>query len=368
VGGQGVEQPPLTRTGDPRPPSPGRTPRRRRAQGDRVVSGRARAIRGLRLVPYRGSRLPQVLGVWNAALGKRFPLSPELFVQNGVRDPHVRPDACWLATVPGRAGAIGVCLAKVVREPLGADGWLPQRGWVSLLAVHPDYQRRGVGSALLACAEQYLRAQRRTVVALGGDPNHFLPGVPADRGALAFFRAAGYIFDAEAFDLRRGVSRRATPATDPTAPVVRGVTIRALQPADAPRLLTFLDRVFPGRWRYTVGRILQQGGSIGDIMGVVADNRVVGFAQLYHPGSRWIGPSVAWTWGQGRRTGGIGPMGLASTFRGRGLGLALLDRSVRHLARLGVREIIVDWTGLRDFYGRLGFSVWRRYRQGEKRL
>lgn len=332
------------------------------------MPGRGRAIRGLRLVPFRGSRLQQVLAIWNAALGERFPLSPELFVQNGVRDPHVRPEACWLATVPGRAGAVGLCLAKVVREPLGADGWLPQRGWVSLLAVHPDYQRRGVGSALLARAEQYLRAQRRTVITLGGDPNHFLPGVPADRGALAFFRAAGYGFAADAYDLRRALSRRAAPTQAPSLPIVRGVTIRPLEAADAPRLLMFLDEVFPGRWRYTVGRVLQQGGSIGDIMGVVAGNRVVGFAQLYHPHSRWIGPSVAWTWGLGRGTGGIGPMGLASRFRGRGLGLALLDRCVRHLAQLGVGEIIVDWTGLRDFYGRLGFSVWRRYRQGEKRL
>jgi ribosomal protein S18 acetylase RimI-like enzyme len=338
VGGQGVEQPPLT------------------------------TIRGLRLLPYRRSRLRQLLAIWNAALGDRFPLSPELFLQNGARDPHVRPDACWLATVPGRAGAVGLCLTKVVREPLGADGWLPQRGWVSLLAVHPAHQRRGVGSALLACAEQYLRARRRTVITLGGDPNHFLPGVPADRGTLAFFRAAGYVFAADAYDLRRALSRPATPAAAPSLPIPRGVTIRALQPADAPRLLTFLDEVFPGRWRYTVGRVLQQGGSIGDIMGVVAGKRVVGFAHLYHPHSRWIGPSVAWTWGLGRGTGGIGPMGLAPSFRGRGLGLALLDRSVRHLAELGVREIIVDWTELRDFYGRLGFSVWRHYRQGEKRL
>jgi ribosomal protein S18 acetylase RimI-like enzyme len=309
-----------------------------------------------------------VLAIWNAALGARFPLSRDLFVQNGVRDPHVRPEACWLATVPGQADAVGFCLAKVVREPIGADGWLPQRGWVSLLAVDPDYQRRGVGSALLACAEQYLRAQRRTVITLGGDPNHFLPGVPADRGALAFFRSAGYAFAADAYDLRRALSRRMPPTPEPGLPIARGVTIRLLQPADAPRLLAFLDEVFPGRWRYTVGRVLQQGGSIGDIMGVVAANRVVGFAQLYHPHSRWIGPSVAWTWGLGRLTGGIGPMGLASSFRGRGLGLALLDRSVRRLAQLGVREIVVDWTGLRDFYGRLGFSVWRRYRQGEKRL
>ncbi len=331
------------------------------------MTGRARSVPGLRLVAYRPSMLQQVLTVWNAALGEQFPLSRELFLQNSVRDPHFDPEACWLATVPGHPDAVGLCLAKVVREPLGAEGWLSQQGWVSLLAVHPAYQRRGIGATLLAHAEQYLQAQRRGVITLGGDPNHFLPGVPAGEGALAFFRAAGYVFVGDAYDLRRTVSRPAAVVGERTPRVEGEVAIRPLEPEDKPRLLAFLDEVFPGRWRYAVGRFLRQGGSIGDIMGVVRTRQVVGFAQLFHPGSPWIGPSLNWTWSTGRRAGGIGPIGLAPGFRGRGLGLALLGRSVWHLAQLGVEEVVVDWTTLLDFYGRLGFSVWRHYRLGEKR-
>jgi ribosomal protein S18 acetylase RimI-like enzyme len=323
-------------------------------------------IPGLRLAPYRPSMLDQVLNVWNAALGEQFPLSRDLFLQNGVRDPHFDPEACWMATVPGHPDAVGFCLAKVVREPLGADGWLPRQGWVSLLAVHPAYQGRGIGAALLARAEMYLRARRRDVITLGGDPNHFLPGVPAGEGAAAFFRAAGYEFVGDAYDLHRTVTR-STVVGERTLRDEPGVTIRPLEPEDQLRLLAFLDEVFPGRWRYTVGRFLRRGGPIRDIMGVVHAKQVVGFAQLFHPGSPWIGPSLNWTWGTGRRAGGIGPIGLAPNFRGRGLGLALLDRSVSHLARLGIEEVVVDWTTLLDFYGRLEFSVWRHYRHGEKR-
>lgn len=333
------------------------------------MTRRARTLSGLRLLAYRPSRLPQVVSIWNAALGEQFPLSPALFLQNGVRDPHVDPEACWLAAVPGHRDAVGLCLAKIVREPLAADGWLPEQGWVSLLAVHPAYQRRGIGTALLARAEQYLRAQRRRVITLGSDPNHFLPGVPvSSEGALAFFRAAGYAFTGDAYDLCRAVRPPSPGQEARTPPVERGVAIRPLQPEEASRLLAFLDEVFPGRWRYSVGRSLRQGGSIGDIMGAVCAGQVVGFAQLFHPQSRWIGPSVAWTWGARRRAGGIGPMGLAPSFRGRGLGLALLDRSVCHLAQLGVEDVVVDWTVLLDFYGRLGFSPWRHYRHGEKRV
>jgi ribosomal protein S18 acetylase RimI-like enzyme len=332
------------------------------------VIGRARTIPGLRLVAYRPSMLQEVLTVWNAALGEQFPLSRELFLQNGVRDPHVDPKACWLARVPRHPDAVGLCLAKIVREPLGADGWLPRQGWLSLLAVHPAYQRRGIGAALLARAEHYLRARGRDIITLGGDPNHFLPGVPASEGALAFFRAAGYVFVGDAYDLRRTLSRPAAMVGDGTPHAEAGVAVGPLDPEDKAHLLAFLDEVFPGRWRYTVGRFLRQGGSIGDIMGVVRAKQVVGFAQLFHPGSPRIGPSLNWTWGTGRRAGGIGPIGLAPSFRGRGLGLALLRHSVRHLAQLGVEEVVVDWTSLLEFYGRLGFSVWRHYRQGEKRM
>jgi GNAT superfamily N-acetyltransferase len=308
--------------------------------------------------------------VWNAALGAQFPLSARLFVQNAERDPHAGPERCWLAIVPGRRAPVGLCVAKVVAEPLAADGWLPERGWISLLAVHPAFQRRGIGAALLTRAEEYFRVQGRKLVTLGADPNHFLPGVPDGEAGTAFFRRLGYTFDADAYDLRRAVAG-APAAPQPAALAAGDAVIRPLDADDRASLLAFLDEVFPGRWRYGVDRFLRHGGAMQDIMGVVRPGqhrRVVGFAQLFHARSRYIGPSIAWSGRAGPRTGGIGPIGLAPDFRGRGLGLALLDRSVRRLASLGAEEVVVDWTSLLDFYGRLGFSVWRRYRQGAKRL
>jgi GNAT superfamily N-acetyltransferase len=61
-------------------------------------------------------------------------------------------------------------------------------------------------------------------------------------------------------------------------------------------------------------------------------------------------------------------MGLSPALRGRGLGLALLDRAMVHLASRGADEMVIDWTILLDFYGRLGFTPCRRYRHGERRL
>lgn len=325
--------------------------------------------RDVSLLPFRPEMLEAIAGVWNAAFGAAFPLCETLLRQNTVEDPHFDPAGCRVACEAAGGRVLGVCIAKVAREPLGADGLVGDRGWVSAIAVHPSAQRRGLGTLLLAQAEEFLRAHGRRSAVLGSDPAHFFPGVPLEARAVGFFEARGYRMLGDAYDLRRPIQGYRTPGT--VAAVLAAhpdLTIRPLRRGEEGALLAFLDAAFPGRWRYTLGRFLACGGEIGDVMGVVQGGRVLGFAHLFHPGSRWIGPSVAWTRRERSRSGGLGPMGLAPAVRGRGLGLALLDRAIVHLGRLGVEQMVVDWTVLLDFYGKLAFVPWKQYRHGEKPL
>jgi GNAT superfamily N-acetyltransferase len=348
------------------------------------VTSSALSHAGLDLRPYQPEMDSGMTDVWNAALGDTFPLSLPLFRQNTSEDPHFDPAGCWAACDPGDQRVRGFCVAKVAREPLGADGLLDDRGWISIIAVHPGVQRRGLGTALLRKAEEFLRRRGRPRAVLGGDPGHFFPGVPVEgasgsaagtgqgpreSAALTFFGARGYRFRGDAYDLRRSLRGYHTPPlVDAEAATLTDLEVRPLRRGEETALLAFLDAVFPGRWRYTLGRFLAGGGAIGDVMGVVQGGAVLGFAHLFHPASRWIGPSIAWT-RQGRSpAGGLGPMGLAPALRGRGLGLILLDRSMRHLARVGVEDMVIDWTVLLDFYGRLGFVPWKHYRHGERPL
>lgn len=43
------------------------------------------------------------------------------------------------------------------------------------------------------------------------------------------------------------------------------------------------------------------------------------------------------------------------------MGFALLCYGVQHLKDLGVRRMVIDWTTLADFYGKIGFQPWRSY-------
>lgn len=322
----------------------------------------------VRVTALTSEPLGELVDIWNAAAGEAFPLRTELFQQNTVDDPNFDPAGCAIARAGSDGRIVGFCVAKVARVPLGDDELMPEVGWISMLAVHPSIQRRGVASALLEAGEAFVRGRRRRQILLGMDPGHFFPGVPAGSGAEGFFARAGYQLRGEAYDLHRSLVDYHTPAAVTAALAAHpDLEIRPLAPEEAAGLLVFLDDTFPGRWRYTVARYLELGGTVGDIMGVVRRGAVLGFAQLFQPGSAWIGPSIAWAGGRAAATGGLGPMGLSEEIRGRGLGLALLDRSVLHLARLGLSEMVIDWTILLDFYGALGFVPCREYRHGERR-
>ena len=54
-------------------------------------------------------------------------------------------------------------------------------------------------------------------------------------------------------------------------------------------------------------------------------------------------------------------MGIAKQYRGRGLGAAMCEQAAVHVERTGADVCFIDWTGLADFYCKLGAEVWRGF-------
>ena len=59
--------------------------------------------------------------------------------------------------------------------------------------------------------------------------------------------------------------------------------------------------------------------------------------------------------------GGIGPLGVDTSYRNKNIGYDIVAYAHNVLIDNNVSNIIIDWTGLLDFYRQFGFEVFKSY-------
>lgn len=311
-------------------------------------------------MPYQTAFAPALIALWNRALGDRFPLDARLWRQNVEGDPNWRPrDGLVLQHDDG--ALIGFALTRRFRslDRYPAMAAVGDLGWIPALVVAPEHAGRGFGSSLLAAAEEHLRREGAARCDIGGSVGHLLPGPPADdERALRFWQRHGYQPARLVHDLHRSLIGWVPLAAAPHA----GWRIAPGQPGQEAALLAFLQRAFPGRWHYHLADSLARGAPIADVLLLIApDETVAGFVATWPDSGPLLGPATHWFPALDARFGGIGPLGIDASARGRGLGLALMSAAVTLLQERGVTGCTIDWTDLTAFYARLGFHPWRSY-------
>ncbi len=303
--------------------------------------------------PTNSAHIAALVNLWNAACGAGLALTPRLLEFN-TRPPMGAVQAGRVALLNDQP--IGFALASAL--PHDPQTSPPQVGWIDAIAVLGNYQRRGIGSALLAWAEAWLRAQGCARFRLGGSLRPFAPGYPVELGNIAFFKRRGYaerIGSRATWDVARDLGDYA-----PRAGSASHMTLRPAQPGDEKILLEFLSREFPDRWRYEFEEFVRQQGRLSDYLLWLTERGVDGFARLTfedseRPIERFYPQRLPRPWGQ------LGPLGVSARRRGKGFGGALLDAGLVCLRDRGVRGCVIDWTGLLDFYGKFGFKPYRQY-------
>lgn len=316
-------------------------------------------------VPYDPALTPALIAIWNRALGGRFPLTARLWQQNVVGDPNWRAgDALVMQSAAGVP--IGFALTRLYRGHAANPDMAALRGtgWLMALVIDPAWTGQGYGTRLLRAAENKLRDEGATRCDNGGSLGHLLPGPPADdQRALRFWTRHGYPPMREVHDLHRSLVDWSPPPL-PTAITREGWQIVAGQPGQEAAFLAALSRDFPGRWRATIADTFARGGSAEDLVALRDPaGEIAGFVAIWRPKRPFLGPGLHWFPALGPHPGAIGPLGITSTARGKGLGLALVAGAVSLLRECGVVHCAIDWVGteLLDFYARLGFRPMRTY-------
>lgn len=286
------------------------------------------------------------------------PLTPLLFARKVFLDVNFDGEGVRVAEVDGRVVGFITAFARCYPiEDMADDS---DRGFIPLFAVHPDFQRKGIGTALFEDVERFLKSRGRTSVLVGPyTPNWWVPGVDVNAypGAIAFLEKRGYVtatrplsMDASLVHYRRpdwvDEKKRALES--------EGISFCEFTPELILPLFDFLKREFPGDWqrhlRETAQRILREEYPPRHIHIALDGGSVVGFAHF-----------------EGER---FGPFGTAQSVRGRGIGAVLLCLTVEAMRASGLHDAYFLWTSDQSarIYSIAGFTETRRFALMKKDL
>lgn len=272
-------------------------------------------------------------------------------------------------TKPGTEATRDVFLAFVGEALIGyvladrrPESAMDRMGAIGI--VHPEWRRRGVGTALM------LRAQQRALEMRAGKPL-FLEMVAREKVAGASELAASlgmepvrYFFYMQCGNLHK--------LPEPTLPT--DVRFRALEAGtDAPRFTAAYNDAFSDHWGFTVTTVeevehfLQSGGyHPGDItLAVEPNDDIAGFCALLFPRME---PEMLRS-----NPPMVDDLGVVHAFRRRGLGRALLLAGMRQVRSLGheVIALAVDADNPNKalcLYESVGFKVVSRSTAFRKQL
>jgi len=301
---------------------------------------------------------PEIYRLYRTSIGENWPLTYEQFRQ--VTDGHdfYRPGDHFVAGAEGEL--IGFAATQVHRyDPLPDTV-----GGLQVIFVAPDQRCQGIGRALHNIALEHLRAEGMTTAQLAsGGMVRLWPGIPEDLSeCTGFFERMGWSVSYRVCDLVRDVRDFKIPTDLAHRMSENGIELRPTAETEIQAVIDFEARHFPGGWqREFVYKTAK--GEYGDMLAAWEEGKgVVASLMMYSPTSPIPSVNLVWKEMLGKDVGGMGAVGVAESERGRGIGLALVAWGSEILKQRGAGNVMIDWTGLVDFYGKVGYMPWRWYR------
>lgn len=300
-----------------------------------------------------------IVRFWNSTIGDEYPMTIELFKQNTIKNNFLCKKSSKI--VINQSNEI-IALITAKKNPAGNCQILPtETGWIQSLMVDKEYREQGIGSHLLSLAEQHFKKDGIKKIFIGKDPYHYFPGVPKDyRQSADWFEKKGYTHDGIEHDLLNHYLnlKESQNIIEATADEL---SIALLSAQDKEAFLEFMEREFPGRWFFELKQYFKKGGTGREFLLLKEQDKIIGFSRINDSQSPEIAQNTYWSNLFEEELAGIGPLGIAADKRSMGYGLLIVEAAILTLRQRELNKIVIDWTTLTDFYGKLGFEVWKSY-------
>lgn len=297
--------------------------------------------------------------LWNDELGFIFPISDELMQRNTYGTLGFLEEHSYVALNDNEP--VGFVINKIWSHDYKVEHYL-NTGWISLIFVKKEFRNRGIGSELLEKSVNAFKQLGCNKIYLGRDYQNFFPGLPIDLKANRnWFTKKGFSTSYDTNDL---VNNKLCSKYELRDYVDNSsYEIRLGNKSDLPKLKTFFEKNFPGRWLVEFDDYVLNGGCGSEYLVCLDQQKnVCGFCkiQTYKTPITLIGYSLTWR-DRFDRLGGIGPLGVDKDYRHRNIAYNLLVSGINELIDNNCQKAIIDWTNLMELYRKFGFEIWKSY-------
>lgn len=310
----------------------------------------------MKIVTYEQKYEKAVVALWNRTLHAD-PLTVKKFRKQALFDENFDPSLCYVALEEEQP--VGFCLGMRRKFPYMERGLEPDRGWIVVMFVAREYQRKGIGTALVNRAEEDMkRAGAKNITLSAYSPSYFFPGVDEENypAAAAFFKGLGYVPGKKDYSMCKdlhGYQMSQESLKKMKAAEEKGYRFINFTYDYALELLEFNKNQFGGGWKRNA-LIAMQNGTAEDLILLVLSPKgsICGFCMRMIDGNPMR----------------FGPIGIDKAMRNEGLGSILLDFAQLEMAKRGVYHmyfVSTDEPG-RRYYERHGIHVFRSFTSYKK--
>jgi GNAT superfamily N-acetyltransferase len=276
------------------------------------------------------------LDCWNKEFSENFPISNRVFTEKiNVNDNIV-------ASV-GYGFLIDNCIFGLLVLKYYLKKQKSNFAYISLIYVLPTKRNQGIGQALLDFGIAFGKNNGYSKLYVGSDPLSLFSGVFIDHNEST-----------HEFFLKRGFTKFYKNVNliciQPPKEQLMNRNIRLITTdKEKQAVLSMVKKNFSIRWYQDIKK-----ATPSEFVVAYDNEEVIGFVRISHLGFPTMANSLNLHL-KYANLGGIGPLGIIPSYQKKGLGKQIVQFALQVLFQLGCKEVLVDWTGLIEFYQKCGF-------------